>query len=322
MVMVLLCRCQCVNVYTFSRERQVDCDLDVPPSSAPTPKASSMTSPALPPLVVVGSANVDVTAFVERLPTAGETVAGGRLARDLGGKGANQAVAAAKLGARVRMVGAVGRDTDGAWMREELARSGVDTADLRRVDAATGTALIVVDAAAENQIAVCAGANDHVSLDGVSFGADEVVLMQLEIALTVVEQVAAEAEGFIAVNAAPAQDLPESLLERVDLFIVNETERQLMPELDRAALVAVTYGAAGAALYRGGEEIARAQGVPAEAVNTVGAGDAFCAALVLALRAGHTPADALATACAVGSAAVSHLSSQPPFAHLSHYLPR
>ncbi|KKX97919.1 ribokinase [Microbacterium sp. Ag1] len=271
-------------------------------------------------LVVVGSANVDVTAFVDRLPTAGETVAGGRLSRDLGGKGANQAVAAAKLGGRVRMIGAVGDDADGAWTRDEMDRAGVDTTNLRTVDAPTGTALIVVDSDAENQIAVCPGANDRVSLDGVTFR-EEAVLMQLEIALSIVEEVAATAPGFIAVNAAPAQPLPEALLSRVDLFIVNETERELMPELAEAELVAVTYGAAGAALYRRGEEIARADGIPAEAVNTVGAGDAFCAALVLALRAGHAPADALEAACTVGSAAVSHLSSQPPFEHLSRYLP-
>ncbi|NIG65221.1 PfkB family carbohydrate kinase [Microbacterium sp. Be9] len=114
-----------------------------------------MVTPALPSLVVVGSANVDVTAFVDRLPTAGETVAGGRLSRDLGGKGANQAVAAAKLGGRVRMVGAVGDDADGTWTREEMIRAGVDVADLRTVDAPTGTALIVVDSDAEKKVVLC-----------------------------------------------------------------------------------------------------------------------------------------------------------------------
>lgn len=318
---MLLCRCSCVNVYTFLQERQVGCTPASLPAPSRDPKAAAMITPVSPSLVVVGSANVDVTAFVDRLPTAGETVAGGRLSRDLGGKGANQAVAAAKLGGRVRMIGAVGDDADGAWTRDEMDRAGVDTTDLRTVDAPTGTALIVVDSDAENQIAVCPGANDRVSLDGVTFREEEAVLMQLEIALSIVEEVAARAPGFIAVNAAPAQPLPEALLSRVDLFIVNETERELMPELAEAELVAVTYGAAGAALYRRGEEITRADGIPAEAVNTVGAGDAFCAALVLALRAGHAPADALEAACAVGSAAVSHLSSQPPFEHLSRYLP-
>lgn len=274
-----------------------------------------------PSLVVVGSANVDLTAFVDRLPTAGETVAGGRLSRDLGGKGANQAVAAAKLGGRVRMVGAVGADADGAWMRDELGHAGVDTADLRTVSAPTGTALIVVGADAENQIAVCPGANELVSLEGVAVGPDEAVLLQLEIAMSVVESVVARAEGFVAVNAAPVQPLPDALLQRVDLFIVNETERELMPELADAALVAVTYGAAGAALFRGGEEIARADGVPTRALNTVGAGDAFCAALVLALQSGLPPQSALQTACAVGAAAVAHLSSQPPFDPLARYVP-
>lgn len=274
-----------------------------------------------PSLVVVGSANVDLTAFVDRLPTAGETVAGGRLSRDLGGKGANQAVAAAKLGGRVRMVGAVGADADGAWMRDELGHAGVDTADLRTVAAPTGTALIVVGADAENQIAVCPGANELVSLEGVAVGPDEAVLLQLEIAMSVVESVVARAEGFVAVNAAPAQPLPDALLQRVDLFIVNETERELMPELADAALVAVTYGAAGAALFRGGEEIARADGVPTRALNTVGAGDAFCAALVLALQSGLPAQSALQTACAVGAAAVAHLSSQPPFDPLARYVP-
>jgi ribokinase len=280
-----------------------------------------MSSSPLPHLVVVGSSNVDLTAFVDRLPTPGETVAGGRLARDLGGKGANQAVAAAKLGGRVRMVGAVGADADGEWMRSAMQDAGVDVTDLRTVDAPTGNALIVVDAAAENQIAVCPGANDHVSIDGVVFADDEAVLLQLEIALSVVEDVVAAAPGFIAVNAAPAQPLPEALLKRVDLFIVNETERELMPELADAALVAVTYGGDGAALYSHGREIARAETVSVEAVNTVGAGDSFCAALVLALRAGYSQADALAAACAVGTAAVAHLASQPPFEHLSHYIP-
>ncbi|MGN7949704.1 ribokinase [Microbacterium sp. 22215] len=280
-----------------------------------------MASSTLSHIVVVGSSNVDITAFVDRLPTPGETIAGGRLARDLGGKGANQAVAAAKLGGQVRMVGAVGADADGEWMRSEMVDAGVDVTDLLIVDAPTGNALIVVDAAAENQIAVCPGANDQVTVDGVAFAKDEAVLMQLEIALSVVEEVVAKAPGFIAVNAAPAQTLPERLLKRVDLFIVNETERELMPELADAALVAVTYGSEGAALYSHGKEIARAQGVSVDAVNTVGAGDSFCAALVLALQTGHSPADSLAAACAVGAAAVSHLASQPPFEHLSHYLP-
>lgn len=276
---------------------------------------------SLPSVAVVGSTNVDITAFVDRLPTAGETVAEGRLARDLGGKGANQAVAAAKLGSAVRMIGAVGDDADGRWAREKMTAAGVEISELRSVAEATGTALIVVDSAGENQIAVCSGANAHVRIDEVEFSSDEVILMQLEIALETVEEVVAKSDGFIVVNAAPARPLPATLLRRVDLFIVNETERELMPELAEAQLVAVTYGGAGAALYRQGQEIARAEGLAVDVVNTVGAGDAFCAALVLALRAGLPAGSALATACAVGAEAVSHLSPQPPFTSLEDYLP-
>lgn len=271
-------------------------------------------------LVVVGSVNVDLTAVVERLPGPGETVGGGRLRRDVGGKGANQAVAASRLGARVRMVGAVGADADGAWALETIRAAGVDVAGVRSVDQPTGTALIAVDAAGENQIVVCGGANTLVDVDGIAVGPDEAVLMQLELSLDVVRAVAAQATGFVVVNAAPAQPLPADLVEQVDLFIVNETEYAAMPELRGAERVAVTYGAAGAAMIVAGAEVAR---VPAAAVpnvvNTVGAGDAFSAALTLAILSGAPDEQALRTACAVGAAAVAHPSAQPPLDRLETY---
>lgn len=278
--------------------------------------------PVRPPqdLVVVGSINVDLTALVERLPGAGETVGGGRLRRDVGGKGANQAVAASRLGARVRMVGSVGSDADGAWAVETIRAAGVDVAGVCVTDSPTGTALIAVDAAGENQIVVCAGANASVGADGISVGADEAVLMQLELSLEVVRAVAAQASGFVALNAAPAQPLPTDLVERVDLFIVNETEYAAMPELRAARRVAVTYGASGAAMIADGVETARVPAVAApDVVNTVGAGDAFSAALTLAIRAGAPDEQALRTACAVGAAAVAHPSAQPPLARLETY---
>lgn len=278
-----------------------------------------MTSTPLPRVAVVGSINFDITANVDRLPTAGETIAGGTIRRDIGGKGANQAVAAANLGAEVRMIGAVGEDAEGTWMREQIAAAGVDVSRIQAAPVSSGTALIVVDKDAENQIAVCQGANDYVDVEGVTFSEDEVILTQLEISLGVVEHIAASTPNYLAVNAAPAQPLDSALLNRVDLFIVNETEYQLMPELSSAALVAVTYGANGAALIKYGTETARVNGVKAVAVNTVGAGDSFCAALVLALRSGADDVSALNTACRVGAAAVAHPSSQPPFDHLSHY---
>lgn len=272
------------------------------------------------PLVVVGSINVDLTALVERLPGAGETVGGGQLRRDVGGKGANQAVAASRLGARVRMVGAVGADADGAAAVETIRAAGVDVAAVRTVDAPTGTALIAVDAAGENQIVVCGGANALVGVDGTAVGPDEAVLMQLELSVDVVRAVAAQATGFVAVNAAPAQPLPADLVERVDLFIVNETEYAAMPELREAERVAVTYGASGAAMFVGGVEATRVPATPvSEVISTVGAGDAFSAALTLAILSGAPDEQALRTACAVGAAAVAHPSAQPPLDRLEVY---
>ncbi|MFE6508013.1 ribokinase [Nocardioides sp. NPDC057767] len=271
-------------------------------------------------LLVVGSVNVDLTALVDRLPGAGETVGGGQLRRDVGGKGANQAVAASRLGARVRMIGAVGSDTDGATALETIRAAGVDVTAVRTVDAPTGTALIAVDAAGENQIVVCGGANALVDADGIAVGMDEAVLMQLELSMDVVRAVAARAAGFVAVNAAPAHPLPADLVERVDLFIVNETEYAAMPELRGARRVAVTYGASGAAMVVDGAEAARVPtAAVADVVNTVGAGDAFSAALTLAILSGASDEQALRTACAVGAAAVAHPSAQPPLDRLETY---
>ncbi|OJX75314.1 MULTISPECIES: ribokinase [unclassified Leifsonia] len=270
-------------------------------------------------LVVVGSINVDVTAIADRLPTPGETIGGGVLQRHAGGKGANQAAAASRLGARVRMVGAVGDDADGGWMLDELREAGVDVTAVRRVATATGTALIAVDHDGENQIVVCPGANAEVSLADVEIGDEEVVLTQLEVDLQVVLDLAAGTRAFLAVNAAPARPLPAELIDRVELFIVNESEYALMPELAGAARVAVTYGGDGAALYERGTEVARVPAVRVRPVNTVGAGDAFCAALTIALTSGATDEEALRAACAVGAAAVAHPGSQPPFAPLASY---
>jgi ribokinase len=217
------------------------------------------------------------------------------------------------------MIGAIGEDADGEWMREQISAAGVDVSRVQTASTHSGTALIVVDKDAENQIAVCRGANECVDIDGVTFDEDEVILAQLEIDLGVVERLAATTKNYLAVNASPAQHLNTELVNRVDLFIVNETEYNLMPELDAAELVAVTYGANGAALMKYGTETARVGGVKAIAVNTVGAGDSFCAALVLALRSGADDVAALKTACMVGAAAVAHPSSQPPLRHLSHY---
>lgn len=272
-------------------------------------------------ITVVGSINVDLIAKADRLPGPGETVGGATLYRQHGGKGANQAVAAARLAGGARMIGAVGDDADGLSALAHLANAGVDVTGVRKVAEPTGTALIVVDSTGENQIAVCAGANASVSLDGVSFGESEVVLCQLEVDVPVVLEAARRARGFFALNTAPAMPVPRELIDRCDLIISNETEYQLIPELANAKLVAVTYGANGSAIYRRGERIARAPGQQATVVSTVGAGDAFCAALVLAIAMGHGYQRALQVANAVGAEAVSDASSQPALSRLENYQP-
>lgn len=274
----------------------------------------------LPAVTVVGSINVDLIATAERLPTAGETIGDAVLSRQPGGKGANQAAALARLGGNARMVGAVGNDDSGRQMLDALSAAGVGTTGVSVLPHATGTALISVDRDGENQIVVCPGANSHLSLDGVEFGPDETVLCQLEVGVPVVLEAARKAKGFFVLNAAPAMDLPAELLGRCDLVIVNESEYALIPDLASAKLVAVTYGGEGSAMFEHGRKVAEVPAPAVSVVNTIGAGDAFCAALVLALEAGMDYATALAVANAVGAHAVGHPSSQPDLARLGHYV--
>lgn len=273
---------------------------------------------AAPSLTVVGAINVDLTARVHRAPAAGETVADGVLQRGPGGKGANQAVAAARLGAAVRLIGAVGDDLDGRSIRSQLAAEGIDASGVQTAKAATGTALIVVDATGENSIVVCPGANAEIDAARLGIQPDSAVLLQLEVSDAVVTA-AAQSASFLAVNAAPARPLPRGVLDACDLVIVNETEYAQLPEVHDVALLCVTLGAAGARLYRHGELAASAPGVATAVVNTVGAGDAFCAALVCGLLRGDTDDTALARACAVGAAAVADPASQPRLAPLDTY---
>ncbi|WP_457966083.1 ribokinase [Arthrobacter sp. D1-29] len=275
-----------------------------------------------PAVTVIGSINLDLIATAERLPTAGETIGGAVLSEQPGGKGANQAAAAARLGGSARMVGAVGSDAQGQRMLDALAGAGVDTTDVAVLSEPTGTALIVVDRDGENQIVVCPGANSHLSLEGVEFGPEETVLCQLEVGLPVVLGAARRHTGYFVLNAAPAMDLPGELLERCDLVIVNESEYALIPALAQAKQVAVTYGGDGSAMFEYGRKVAAAPSAAVTVVNTVGAGDAFCAALVLALRNGMDYGRALAVANAVGGDAVGDPSSQPDLAQLGHYVER
>ncbi|MET0813006.1 MAG: PfkB family carbohydrate kinase [Microbacterium sp.] len=275
-----------------------------------------------PRLAVVGAINVDVVARVERAPERGETVADGRLVRQPGGKGANQAVAAARLGADVTMIGAVGTDENGGFLVRTIRDAGVDSGGIQTIEGESGTALIVVDAQGENSIVVCPEANERIDPTVVRVDSDIAVLAQLEVADDVIERAIAATSGFVAINAAPARALSAAIRARADLFIVNEHEYALLPELRDAPLVAVTLGAEGAQLLEHGVVVAHAAGRRADVRNTVGAGDAFAAALTLGLLRGDEPSAALGRACAVGAAAVEDDRSQPLLHPLDDYSAR
>ena len=248
-------------------------------------------------LTVVGSINLDLVARVERLPRAGETVAGSSFERFPGGKGANQAVGAARLGARVRLVGAVGDDPLAAEALAGLVDAGVEL-ELKR-EGTTGIAVILVAADGENQIVVVPGANAHVA--PVSPGG--AVLCQLEVPDDVVVA-AARGASFFALNASPARRIDIE----PDLLIVNRLEHEVV---SRGRLVAVTYGADGAALFEGGVEVARAAPPRVDAVDGTAAGDAFAACLVVSLLEGRERSEALRRACAAGALAASAFGAQP-----------
>jgi ribokinase len=271
-------------------------------------------------LTVLGAVNLDLTARVTALPAAGETVGGGSLSREPGGKGANQAVAAARLGARVRLVGAVGADGEGASMVSNLDAAGVDTSALQRVDEPTGTALIVVDDEGENSIVVCPGANGRIDPRRLQEERPDALLAQLEVDLRLVADLAQRTSGLVALNLSPVMPLDDGLRQRVDLFIVNEGEYAKVPYLATAPLVAVTLGGDGALLRRDGVVIARARADASTVVNTVGAGDTFAAALTVAMLRGIDDAAALQLACNVGAAAVADERSQPLLQPLEAYL--
>jgi ribokinase len=248
-------------------------------------------------LTVVGSINLDLVAQVERLPRPGETVGDAELGRYPGGKGANQAVAAARLGARVRMVGAVGVDSFAAGALAGLEAAGVEL-ELERVGE-TGLALIFVERSGETEIVTVRGANAHVTPRPV----EGALLCQLEVPDEVV-LAAARTASFVALNAAPARPIE---LEP-DLLVVNRLEHEVV---SRGKLVAVTYGAEGATLFEGGREVARAAPPPVTAVDGTAAGDAFTACLTVSLLEGRPRGESLTRACAAGALAASRPGAQP-----------
>jgi ribokinase len=275
-------------------------------------------------VIVVGSVNGDYVVRVARLPHPGETVTGGRLATSPGGKGANQAHAAARLGAAVAFIGAVGKDKTGDDERAAMQAGGIDTSGLAECGVPSGMAMILVGSGGENMIAVASGANELVTADTVTSRLDgtldpaDVVLACLEVPLAAVgaaAAAAAAARATMIVNPAPAQPLPGPLLPGL-VLTPNEGEiRRMVPAAaDEQAAVAtlleagaravvITRGGRGATLLRAGAPPVHRPAPRVEVVDTVGAGDAFNGALATALAGGLPLEDGLSRAVAAGAAA-------------------
>lgn len=284
-------------------------------------------------IAVVGSINLDLVARGPGLPRPGQTVLGESFATAPGGKGANQAVAAARLGARVAMIGCVGSDAFGATLRTALQEQGVDVTGVRTVAGSSGVALIAVDAAGHNQIVVVPGANAQLTSltaeDRRRISEAQFLLVQLEVPMSVVQDAVACAGAAgvpVMLNPAPARPLPSSLLEQVTWLTPNETELEALtgvtPATPGAAAraagallrsvkhVVVTLGEQGAVwAYEGGH--LHVPPLPAQAVDTTAAGDTFCGALATGLCEGLKPAAALRFASAASAICVSRPGAQP-----------
>lgn len=265
-------------------------------------------------ITVVGSINLDMVATAPSLPAAGETVTGATLARHPGGKGANQALAAEKLGAEVDLIGRVGND---AMADEALALMEEFGVDLSKVEvdvaASTGVALIAVDPSGENQIVVAAGANHLVTPEQLPARIECPLIVQLELPLETVEAAVGRAVGFVCANLAPAQPVSEALLRRCDLIVVNEVEAEFYGDLLHrgGGRVVVTQGARGAEMYHRGVKMAWATPPEVVAIDATGAGDAFVGAIVVALLDGMETKAALEFACAAGALAATRAGAQP-----------
>jgi len=255
-------------------------------------------------LTVVGSVNVDFVARVDRLPRAGETVTDAALSRIPGGKGANQAVAAARLGAEVELIACVADDELADTAFTELRNAGVNLDRVKRVHGTTGVALIAVDASGENSIVVAPGANLELRPDDLDLGETDAVLCQLEIPLETVERASELAPDGFFLNAAPARPgYPAA-----DVTIVNRFEVETLPQRD--GVVVTTLGAEGAVLHEDGVEVARASSPHVQAVDGTGAGDAFTACFVVSVLEGRPYEEALRRACVAGALAATTFGAQ------------
>jgi ribokinase len=298
-------------------------------------RAVATASTQAPSIVVLGSLNVDLVLALQRLPRPGETIVGDRMLVNPGGKGANQAVAAAHLGGRVRMVGRVGADDHGRMLIEALRRSGVDASVVSiEPAAATGTAVILVDAAGENMIAVAPGANAEVDAADAEqavagMAGDDVLVLQLEIPIEAAAAALKHARAKSArviLNAAPAQALDAELIRGLEGLVLNESEAAVVLERQASRpgaaaeaamdavgrgvkLAVVTLGGRGAvyATARGAHHVEPFQVTP---VDTVAAGDAFVGALAVCLANGLAAEAAVRLASAAGAAATTRAGAQ------------
>ncbi|WP_416418611.1 ribokinase [Paenarthrobacter aromaticivorans] len=304
-------------------------------------------------IVVVGSLNADLTIYCDRLPKPGETVHGNGFAVNPGGKSANQAVAASRLGAQVSLVGAVGDDANGSMLLESTADAGVDVTRVRRSDAATGVAVISVDASGENSIIISAGANGTLTPADVRAAADTindaaVVCLCLEVAIDTViaaAQAGHDAGATVVLNLSPYAEVPEILAELSDVLLVNAHEASLflggeadVPDADAEAeawepvrsqfadrglqRVLVTLGAHGSvvldSLARGTQDqITRIAATRVSAVDTTGAGDAFTGAVAARLAAGESLADAASFASVAAALAATKKGTQSAYPTLA-----
>ena len=276
---------------------------------------------------VVGSVNMDLVVHTAKLPAPGETVTGGAFSQVPGGKGANQALAARRAGADVRLVAAVGDDAFGDAALDNLRRDGVDLSAVSVLEGeSTGVALITVDAAGENLISVASGTNHQLQVVDTDIGACDVILSQLEIPDSAIIEAARQANGLFVLNVAPSRPVPPTVLARADVVIANQGEHTAMAEqlAEFQGLLVVTLGSRGAVAFERGREVARAEPPAVDVVNTVGAGDAFCGSFAVDLGRGLPVVEALSRACTAGALATTRHGAQgamPTAAEVSRHVP-